>query len=122
MKCRYCGANNPKSGILCVKCGRKVEGSISPVSLQRPEKLQNTGNKTKKTVKKQAGSIPPPGKTVRIERKNLPLSKLVSPEEQESPKPRSSSSWDIYPRSGSYFVLDMAKDLESGGKEEEEEK
>ncbi len=121
MKCRYCGSNNPSSGITCLKCGRKISENPPSSNFER----------SKKSEEKTQKQIPPVRKTAPLKNysensqqnnggSNSPLSTLTSPIKESSDK-RKTSTWELYPRTGSYFVLDSSRDMESGSKEEEED-
>ena len=119
MKCRYCGSNNPSSGVTCVKCGRRIDNIQSSPDFERPEKPKEENAKKVPPVKKTAPlKFPSQNPPQKKDRGNPSLSALAAPIEESSGR-RKTSAWELYPRTGKYFVLDSAKELESVGKEEE---
>lgn len=121
MKCRYCGSNNPSSGVSCVKCGRGIDAIPSSSGSERPEKSEERNPKQIPGRKETAPlKLPSENPQQRNSRRNGSLSTLNSPIEESPGKPKA-SAWELYPRTGGYFVLDSTKEPESGVKEEEED-
>lgn len=121
MKCRYCGSNNPASGVTCVKCGRRIDENSSSPTSERPvkseEKNLHQTVPVKKTAPLKASAADARQNGSGHNQSRPPSASSVN----ESPEKRKTTAWELYPRTGSYFVLDAAREAESSGKEEDQD-